>query len=159
VGQTDGDEVTMTQDEWLARVRQAQKHVLGLFPANAGLDAMYRIGPRPDLLGQPLSQLRLLKQGRVRATIASPANWKRVHLNAGLLPLFVLGRITGGSPVARKLAISVNGRIAATAWSFKPLGAKRLSMSVLLPESALHSGRNDVRVYEIAGSRSLRRLG
>ena len=49
--------------------------------------------------------------------------------------------------------------MAATGWSFKPVGAKKLSISVLIPESALVSGRNDVRVYEIVGASSLRRLG
>src|SRR4051794_4982861 len=159
VGQTDGDEVTMTQQAWLDRVGQAQKRVLSLFPANVGVDGMYGIGPRPDLHGMPLSKLRLLKRGRIRATIVSPANWKRVHLNAGLLPLFVLGRIAGGKQGGRKLAIAVNGRIAATAWSFNALGGKRLSIASLVPETALRSGRNDVRVYEIVGTSSLRRLG
>ncbi|MEA2665347.1 MAG: hypothetical protein QOI11_2291, partial [Candidatus Eremiobacteraeota bacterium] len=39
------------------------------------------------------------------------------------------------------------------------LGAKQLSISSLVPEAALRSGRNDVRVYEIAGESTLRRLG
>jgi len=159
VEQTDGDEITMTHQQWLTRVAQAQKRVLSLFPAGRGLAAMYGIGPRPETHGRPLSDFRLLKPGRIRASLSQPKRFKNVHRRSWLLPLHVTGRISGGAQGGRKLAIAVNGRVVATAVSFKSLGKKKLSISALIPEDSLRSGRNDVRVYEIVGARSLRRLG
>lgn len=159
VAKSFGGAVTLPVKSWLVRVEIAEKRVLDLFPAGQGLGAMYGIGPRPGLHGRSLSGLRLLPRGRIRALLTQPARWRKVRLNSWLLPLHVTGRVTGGRPNGRPLAIAVNGRIAATAWSFRPLGAKRLSISSLIPETALRSGRNDVRVYEIAGESSLRRLG
>jgi hypothetical protein len=158
VAKTFGGFASMTAARWLARVDLIRKRVLSLFPAGEGVAAMYGIGPRPDLHGLSLSELRLLPRGRIRAQLFNAQRWRSVHLNSWLVPLHVLGRISGGQPNGRKLAITVNGRIAATAWSFKPLGMTHSSISALIPETALRTGRNDVRVYEIAGSRSLRRL-
>jgi hypothetical protein len=132
---------------------------LSLFPARTGAAGLYGIGPRPDLHGRPLSELTLLPRGRVRAALTQPARWRQVRIRSWLLPLHVTGRISGGRPDGRPLAIAVNGRIAATAVSFRPLGAKQLSISALIPETSLVAGRNDVRVYEIAGQSTLRRLG
>ena len=159
VGRTFGGAVSMPAQRWLARRQVVQARVLRLFPAGAGVDALYGIGPRPDLHGQPLSGLRLHPVARVRATLAEPDAWRNVHLNRWLVPTFVLGRLSGGTQRSRPLAIAVNGRIAATAWSFAPLGAERISLSAQIPESALRTGRNDVRIYQIVGARSLRRLG
>jgi Sulfatase len=159
VGKTFGGAVSLSAQRWLERVRAAQRRVLALFPAGAGVSGLYGIGPRPELHGRALPEFRLLPRGRVRAALTQPERWRNVHLNSSLLPLHVTGRISGGRPNGRPLAIAVNGRIAATAWSFRPLGKKRLSLSSLIPETALRSGPNDVRVYEIAGKTSLRRLG
>src|SRR4051812_7572400 len=134
VEQSDGDEVTMTQQEWLSRVAATQRRVLALFPAGGGIGPMYGIGPRPDLHDQALSALTLLRGGHIRATISQPQRYRKVHLRSWLLPLHVTGRISGGRQSGRKLAIAVNGRIAATGVSFKPLGAKKLSFSALIPE-------------------------
>lgn len=158
VGRTFGGPVTMPAERWLDRVRASRGAVLSLFPAGQGIEPMFGIGPHPELHGDPLSDYKLLRRGRTRATLTQPERWRNVHLNAELLPLHVTGRISGRRPGGRQLAISVNGVIAATAWSFNPLGTMRLSISALLPVSALRSGRNDVRVYEIAGGGALRRL-
>jgi hypothetical protein len=159
VGTSEGGAVSLPAQGWLARAAAAQHRVLSVFPAGQGLASLYGIGPRPDLNGRALSELRVLPRGRVRATLTEPDRWRSVHLHSWLLPLHVTGAIFGKKPNGRRLAIAVNGRIAATAWSFRPLGAKRLSISALIPEAALRSGRNDVRVYEIVGQASLRRLG
>lgn len=159
VAKTFGGAVSMPAERWLTRVGEVRKHVLSLFPAGEGLDAMYGIGPNPDLRGKALTELQLLPRRSVRAILTHPERWRAVHLRSWLLPLHVTGRISGRHPEGRRLAIAVNGRIAATAWSFRPLGTKRLSISALIPEATLKSGRNDVRVYEIRGANVLRRLG
>lgn len=158
VGKTFGGSVSMAKARWLARVAAARAAVLRLFPAGQGAAPMFGIGPRPDLDGRMLSELQTAPAGRVRARLTDPARFRAVRLSAGLLPLHLTGRITGGTPGGRRLAVVANGRVVATAWSFKPIGAKRLSLSALIPETALRSGRNDVRIYEIVGPTTLRRL-
>jgi hypothetical protein len=159
VAKTFGGAVSMPADRWLAKVAAVRQRVLGLFPAGDGLAPMYRIGPRPDLQGQLVSDLRVLPRGKVRAALAKPERWRSVHRRSWLLPLHVTGRIVGGRPDGRALAVAVNGRIVSRGVSFRPMGKTRWSVSVLIPEEALVSGRNDVRVYEIAGPATLRALG
>ena len=158
VGKSFGGAVSMPVDRWLARVADVRSRVLGLFPAAQGARSMYDIGPRPDMEGRPLTDFQLLPRSAVHAALTEPARWRSVHIGSWLLPLHVTGTISGGSPDGRKLAVAVNGRVVATGWSFRPLGAKRLSISVLIPEASLRSGANDVRIYEITGPAALRRL-
>ena len=159
VAKTFGGAVSMPTDGWLAAVAEVRRRTLALFPADAGLPPMYGIGPRPDLQGHPLSDFTLEPAGSVRAHLTDPQRWRSVHLSSWLLPLFVTGRITGGDADGRALAIAVNGQIVATAAGFRPMGVTRTSISALIPEYALKSGNNDVRVYEAVGPTTLRRLG
>lgn len=159
VAKTFGGAVSMSTTTWLNRVAASRQAVNKLFPSGMGLGSMYNIGPSPLLHGAPLSQLELLPRGKVRASLTERARWNKVRLRASVLPLHVTGRISGGSPGGRPLAVAVNGTVVATGWSFRPLGAMKLSISVLIPETALRSGRNDIRLYEIVGSKTLRRLG
>jgi hypothetical protein len=159
VAKTFGGAVTMPADRWLAKVGELRAHNLSLFPAGAGLPAVYGIGPRPDLQGRPLSDFTLEPPGRVRAELTEPQRWKSVRLRSWLLPLHVTGRIRGGSANGRRLAVAVNGQIVATGSSFTALGPTHTSISILIPEYALKSGANDVRVYEAVGQATLRRLG
>jgi hypothetical protein len=159
VAKTFGGAVSMPADRWLLRVGEIRKKNLALFPADAGLLPMYGIGPRPDLGGRPLSDFSLDPPGKVRAVLYRPERWRNVHTSSWLLPLHVTGRITGGNPADRKLAVAVNGQIAATGWSFTPVGKTKWSMSILIPQSALRPGANDVRIYEATGESTLQRLG
>src|SRR3954452_25252839 len=133
VAKTCGGAASMPADRWLLNVADVRKRVLGLFPAGGGLAQMYGIGPRPDLPGHPLSDFTLLPRGKVRASLAAPERWRSVRLSSWLLPLHVTGRITGGDPPGRQLVVAVNGQIAATGWSFKPMGRTRWSISTLIP--------------------------
>ncbi|HEX6714251.1 MAG TPA: sulfatase-like hydrolase/transferase, partial [Thermoleophilaceae bacterium] len=158
VAETFGGAVSMPADRWLLKVADFRRRTLSLFPARAGIGPIYGIGPRPDLGGRPLSDFTLLPRGQVHATLYKPERWRDVHTSSWLLPLHVTGRITGGNPDGRKLAVAVNGVIVATGWGFRPMGATRWSISILIPQSVLRSGRNDVRIYEPEGQSTLRRL-
>jgi hypothetical protein len=158
VAKTFGGSVAMPADRWLAKVAEVRARVLSLFPAGGGLPPMYGIGPRPDLQGRPLSDFALQPAGRMRAQLTDPRRWRSVRVGSWLLPLQVTGRISGGTPGGRALAVAVNGQIVATGWSFKPMGPTHTSISVLIPEYVLKSGFNDVRVYEAIGPATLRRL-
>ena len=158
VGRTFAGPVSMPRERWLGRVDLARRSIHALFRPGTGEAGLFALGAVPDLHGRPLSEFRLLKRGRVRATLTEPGKWRKVRLRSSFLPVHVTGRITGGNPAGRRVAIAVNGTIAATATTFSPLGAKRLSLSSLIPPAALRSGANDVRVYDVLDATTLRRL-
>jgi sulfatase-like protein len=112
-----------------ARQQAALARKLTLF--GSGHDDIYAFGPRPDLIGDP-----------------APAGGRTVVVgDSGLLPTHVTGSIAGGRPGGgRTVAIAVNGRVVATGTTFTLAGARTEQYSVLIPERALHAGRNRVQV-------------
>jgi hypothetical protein len=159
VGKTFGGSVAMPAGRWLGRVAAARREVHNLFAPGSGEAGLFAIGSLPELHGRPLTDFRLLPRGRIRAAVTDPAQWRRVRLRSWFQPLFVTARLRGGRQAGRRIAVAVNGQIAATSWSFRTLGAKRLSIASLIPPTALRSGANDVRIYEILDANTLRRLG
>ncbi len=99
---------------------------------------LFRWGPRPQLLGRRISELK--DTANVAVTLDDPAAHD-LRPGARILPVHVSGRISGpGLSPRDEVAIGMHGRIVATAWLHR-LG-RDLRFSVLLPESALHPGAN-----------------
>jgi hypothetical protein len=120
--------------------------------------AVYRVGPHKELIGRPLASLRVGGLGRARAAIVDARLTRSVSLSSNLLPTQIGGRITGGKRGAhRDVAVAVNGTVQAVGGSFYLQGSSAESFDVLVPETSLHAGRNDVRVFEVnARKRSIR---
>jgi Sulfatase len=113
---------------------------------------LYWIGPRPGLIGRSLEQLRPGGPGRVRAYLANAGLTRAVALSSRLLPIQIGGHIAGGGRGRqRDIAVAVNGRIEAAGRSFHLRGRPGEGFSVLVPESSLREGSNDVRVFEVSG--------
>jgi hypothetical protein len=105
----------------------------------------YRIGPNPELLGRAVPAART-----ARVELANEQLLADVDPAAEIVPTRVTGRLLGGEPKAtRKLAVAVNGRIRAVGWSFHLRGRRAEFFSLLVPESALRPGRNDVQVLGV----------
>jgi hypothetical protein len=121
----------------------------GIFDAGADNAQLFRIGPHPELIGRRVSGLPALPRTGVRARRYGPRRYVDVRLDRHRIPAHVTGWIDGGEPGGRDLAIAVNGRIAAVARSFAPIGERRMSLSALLPESAFRQGRNDIAIFEV----------
>ena len=67
---------------------------------------------------------------------------------------FVPGQITGELPDGRpgggrQVALALNGKIAATGWTFSLEGSPRESFELMVPESAFGHGPNHARLFEI----------
>jgi sulfatase-like protein len=92
-------------------------------------DGVYKLGPRPDLIGRAVSA-----HGRPLTVDAS----------SPLLPAFITGRAPGLEPET-EIAVAVNGRIAQTTRIFG-----RSSYAALVPPSVLHDGTNTVAVIPVA---------
>jgi Sulfatase len=108
----------------------------------------YRVGPSPDLLGRRVAQLR----GAVpaRATVANAGLFERVSLDRQVRPTRVTGSLLGVPPDEHfDLALAVNGRVRATARSFDFHRGEPEYYSFQVPETALRTGRNRLRIFVV----------
>jgi hypothetical protein len=118
-----------------------------------GAGPFYTLGPAPELIGEP-APASAGNPGE--ATLDSPGIWDDYVPGEGLLPIFVNGTISGGSP-GELIAVGVNGRIQGTARSFDFEGARHFG-TLVDPES-LRPGRNEITVYRVAGNGRLTLIG
>jgi hypothetical protein len=82
-----------------------------------------------------------------------------VEPDSGVVPTQIAGDLTGGRPGSKRdLAVAVNGRIEAVGRSFYLDGDPTEHFALMVPESALHSGRNSIQLYEVVAG-GLRLLG
>ena len=123
-----------------------------------GTDSLFRIGPHTELIGRETASLPQLERGRVRVRLRAPGTRRQMIPGSRYRPSNVLGWVEGGRPDGRALAAAVNGRIAATGWSFRDMGSTEMNVSILLPEDAFRPGTNEVQVYEVVDGASLRPL-
>jgi hypothetical protein len=105
----------------------------------------YRIGPHPELLGRTVPAA-----STAGVELANAELLAHVDPSTEIFPTRVTGRLLDGRPNAtRDLAVAVNGRIQAVGRSFHLRGRPAEFFSLLVPESALRPGRNDVRVMGV----------
>jgi hypothetical protein len=127
--------------------RALVRHQVDLFGAGTTGLALYGIGPHTELIGRRVDDLPVVAAAatahmdgytsrRLRSLPASP------HV----VPTPILGTLSGrGAAPRRAMAVALDGRIAAVTHSFDDYGS--LEFQALVPESALHAGRNDVEVF------------
>jgi sulfatase-like protein len=119
----------------------------------------YRIGPHPELLGRRVPTLAVHRERGVGAVIANASLVEHVDPRDTLLPTRVTGPLRGVPfDEHRDVAVAVNGRIEAVGRSFDLWFKGREFFSVLVPERSLHSGRNEVDVFEVLPDGGLRPL-
>jgi hypothetical protein len=117
----------------------------------------YRIGPHRELLGRAAPAASTAATTRVQLENADLL--ADVDPAAELVPTRVTGRLRDGDPKAtRDVAVAVNGRIRAVGRSFHLRGRRAEFFSLLVPESALRPGRNDIRLLEVGAGGELRPL-
>jgi hypothetical protein len=116
----------------------------------------YRIGPHPELLGRRVSALTVRAARGISADLANASLLRNVAPDEQLIPTRVTGRLHG-VPFGehRDVAVAVNGRIRAVGRSFDLWWKGREFFSVLVPETALHAGRNRVAMFEVLPSGAL----
>jgi hypothetical protein len=113
--------------------------------------AVYRAVPHGELLGLPVATLARGRIGKARAAVATSGLTRAVDLRSGLLPNHIAGTLRGtrrGS--TRDVAVAVNGVVQSVGQTFYLAGSATESFSVLVPETSLRQGRNDVRVFALS---------
>ena len=160
---TVGGAYTFKLDVLEQRWRRAVRRKLALFGSGGGRnpEALYRIGPRPELVGRRVATLPRIV-GSTTAQIDQSGDLRHVDSDAHFVPGEITGQIPHGRPGGgRQIALVVNGRIAATGRTFSLEGSAVEHFELILPESSFRPGANDARVVEIvtrAGEPALRPL-
>jgi hypothetical protein len=160
-----GHVVSVGLDEWVRRraalrVWRARKFGTGERSERVFGDpwrSAYRIGPNRELLGDRAPAGA--PPGGARFRLANPALFEDVDRRDPIVPTTVEGRLEGGASGAeRDLAVAVNGRIRAVGRSFHLRGQRPEYFSLIVPESTLRRGHNDIELFEVLPGGELRSL-
>ena len=112
--------------------------------------ALYRVGSHPELIGREVSDLARAPAGKLTASVANAGLLRRVSPGDEIVPTRVTGQILGGAPTGlRDVAVAVDGRVWATGRTFRLRGRPHEYHSLLVPEEALHPGRNRIELFEV----------
>ena len=141
--------VVASHDEVSAEVLRVARRNAAYF--GTGADSLYRFGPRRDLLQREVATIPhgVAPDAVVRFVRAS--EFSNVRKSSGYVPAHVVGRLQWDPLRPReRLAIAVNGRIAAVTTPFRT-GARTL-FSTMIDEAVLRDGSNDLQVFVVRGA-------
>src|SRR5215213_203251 len=137
----DGDEgFFVTARELGRRLNSALDRQAGLFGRG-----LYRVGPRAELVGRRVSDLRLRDARGVTSELARAELFRNAR--GGVSPAHVVGTLHGVG-AGRDVAVAVNGRIGAMGRTFSFRGATRFE--ALAPDRAFRAGQNAVATYIVS---------
>ncbi len=114
-----------------------------------GVDGLFELSGDGALDGRALASLESAPARGATVEIDGANRFADVDPDASVLPLGVSGRIDGAGSAPLRLAIALNGRVAATTHAYEDRG--ELVFSALVPPSALQSGANDLGVFVVNG--------
>jgi len=139
---------------WEARRRAVVRRRLRQF-GSGDLASLYTgIGLHRNLIGQ---QAPSAGRAGGRAALSEASLFADVRRASGVVPTQIAGDLSGGRDGAtRDLAVAVNGTIEAVGRSFYLDGDPTEHFALMVPESALHEGRNSIELFEVAAGRLLR---
>ncbi len=129
------------------RRAESLRHKLAVFGSSGR--RLFRFGPRPELIGRRVADLRA-RPAKNSATLDGPPGFQDVDPAGPSVPADISGDIHGPGSGPRELAVALNGRIAATTWSLVSNG--REHYTALVPPGAFRPGANSVAVYSVGGS-------
>jgi hypothetical protein len=141
-----GEVVAGDLDDLVERRRLTLARQVEQFGEGNDEPGLFGLGPRPDLLGQPVDGLAGLAAGGPTFESYGESDYDP---DSPFAPVRVYGRIHG-APAGQEVAVAVNGRIVAVTRSFEHDG--ETLVSAVTPEDAYRPGANSVRVYVVTGS-------
>jgi hypothetical protein len=146
--------VRVSRREWLARRAAVVRRRLRQLGSGDWPSLFTSYGAHRDLIGQEVERVRTASGAS--ATLLLARSFADVRGSTGVVPCQIAGRIEArDSKRERAIAVAVNGRIEAVARSFHLRGEAAESYSVMVPEHALHEGRNTIEVLEVARNGTL----
>ncbi len=153
-----GDRWTIRAAEMDAKYETVERMFEAFGPSSDPL-AFHRIGPAPDLVGRPLSEIEIGPQSRYQAGLRASEIFADVDPGGDFIPSRVIGHIRarklGRGPL--KLAVTVGDTVWATTYTLK--GKDGIApFSAMVPEEAFVAGENRVAVWVIEGTAEQPRL-
>ncbi|MDQ2676361.1 MAG: sulfatase-like hydrolase/transferase, partial [Actinomycetota bacterium] len=115
-----------------------------------GKDSLFAIGPSPELHGEAVAALAG-EDADGAASIADGRAIRDFEPGAGVVPARIAGGVTGVEP-GDPLAISLDGRVAATTYAYA--GDYRTEFSAMVPPALIEPGNNRLEMFVIEGSGS-----
>jgi hypothetical protein len=142
----DGVPITVPLSTLLAERRLALDGQIADF-GTGSIERIYEIGPHTELLRKQVSALTIRHDDSTRVELDGPDLLRSVDRASDVVPVYLTGKVRGGPGGDEELAFAVNGVVAATTRTYEDDGDERFA--VLLPESALRSGRNDLQAFAL----------
>ncbi|MDQ3758565.1 MAG: sulfatase-like hydrolase/transferase, partial [Actinomycetota bacterium] len=140
-----GGEVELSADEFAAaRDAALERRIDSL---GESTDSLYAIGPSPELHGRAV-QPKLGEPIEAEASIVDGGAAADYDPGSDLVPARIAGDLDGidaGEP----LAIALNGRVAATTYSYD--GDFGIEFAAMVPPSVIEEGENELEVLAIKG--------
>jgi hypothetical protein len=132
-------------DDFTRERRAIVDRNLRLFGSGAdGPGRIFEIGPNPELIGQPASAAG----EELDVSLSYRSDYGNVDPDTGYVPVHVVAHVNGPDRHPREIAVAVNGTIRAVGSTFElAVGSDGELVSVMVPESAFHKGRNEVQVF------------
>ena len=145
---TPGKKIAIVDPEGAyAKVIQGYGGVLGNATSPADL---YKLGPRPDLLGKPVSSLKVAGPSSLSLSLNSAdTGVAKAVTSTSRVPTLIWGHLNG--KVGGTVAIVINGVIGAVVPTYADNGAP-LSIEALVPPSLWHNGSNTIDAYMVGGT-------
>ncbi len=137
---------------------EAVRRTIGIFGSGTDPDAVFRIGPRPELIGRPVSELEAAGTARADAFVSGSKSYNHVDLDGSFLPARISGMLRLPAGHRRSLAIGINGTIQAVTRTFDT-DSKPARFTAMVPERAFVVGRNTVEIFDLTGARPSVRIG
>lgn len=124
--------------------------MLNLFGYGDSFDALFMIGPRPQIIGKKLKDLQSSRESMVFVELNNAKFFENVDSKMQFVPALVTGRLFFRHPAPEDYAIgiAVNGTIRATTRTF-PIDGSTRGFAVIVPEIAFRPGRNEVGFISI----------
>ena len=141
----DAEDLTLPFREFVRRRDALVRRNARLF--GEGASGLYA-GPDPDLLGRSVASLDARTGGGFK--VDDDGLLSSVDPNGAVVPAFLIGR-TNGVPSRARLAIALNGLVAAVS---RPFGGRAGShrFTAIVPPTAFVRGPNSVEVVAITGA-------
>jgi hypothetical protein len=132
------------------QVADALARKFRLFDHGSGPERLWRIGPAPELIGRPAGEFGLTTGSTVGIEILDRERFEDVHPDAAVVPALVTGRVRFAPKQTRTvdIAVAINGVLQAVARVTSDKDGEG-RFSVLVPERALQSGRNEIEAFVV----------
>jgi hypothetical protein len=114
----------------------------------SGSESLFARGAYRELVGHRPASYPVWRNSKLHADVRRPST-TRFDPQSSFAPVRVTGTVTGGPARELKLAVAVNGRIAAVTETFRNDGTTRFETFV--PESALQPGANVITIFAVRG--------